>query len=101
MNLNFCLVFFTLITFSCIISALKCYKCQDSNADGHFFCSSLDNLNSWKIVECSGSCVHNSGNRFVIQFICGKGEYCQISEHFLKSTEYYMKIDDCRSETNF
>ena len=79
MNLNFCLVFFTLLTFSYFTSALKCYECENLNPDGHIFynCTSLDNLNSWKIVGCSGSCWSNHGNRFAIKFINGKIQYCQ------------------------
>ena len=67
MNLNFCLVFFTLLTFSCFTSAfipsvpstqrpsiIKCYK------------------RNGEIVDCSGSCWKTPNNRFVIQFINGK-----------------------------
>ena len=78
MNLTFYLVFFILLTSCCFTSALKCYRCVEENPDADLsngFCSSLDNLNSWEMVECSGSCFsgystvqgHRVGQRFINQ----------------------------------
>ena len=36
MNLNFCYVFFTLLSSCCFTSALKCYSCKDPITDGEF-----------------------------------------------------------------
>ena len=73
MNLNFCLLFFMLLTSCCFTSALLCYKCGNKNTDFKYCLTSMDckyvmksepyksngeTSCNWEIIQCSGSCFY-------------------------------------------
>ena len=75
MNLNFCLLFFILVSSCCFTSALLCYKCGSRNAAHEFkycltpadckqvmnfepFKSNSGDVCNWQTIQCSGSCLY-------------------------------------------